>query len=76
MHKHQLTPVARELLSILRANGDWMNRQALADALQQKSLNFHCVGLLEKMAAGELIDARKVITGHRKYYYEYRAKQP
>jgi predicted transcriptional regulator len=71
-----LTEHERKLLAVLRANGGWMARQAIAYALHRGHLSSHSSEALNNMAAAGLVEVRFTPNEKGSQRYEYRAIPP
>lgn len=71
-----LTPQAQQLLAIVqRAGGGWVNRSAIAAALEKPRLHVWHIALLDKLAGYDLIEKRKTqVQSPVGYEWQYRAK--
>lgn len=71
----EVTELEAKLLEVLRANGDWMTRRQVAQALGRPGiLTPYDVELLEKLAAADLVEITQRPTGPVRKVWSYRAK--
>ena len=70
----ELTEQAQALLATIRAADGWINRAAIAHALEKNKLYVWDVQLLERMAAMGLIETRtQPVKAFNSFEYQYRA---
>jgi hypothetical protein len=71
----ELTAQANKILDAIRANGDWMNRSDVAQAIGKKRLTPYDMGLLDELATAGLIEAtRRDKVGFIPFEWVYRSK--
>jgi len=70
----KITTQGQQILNVLLSEHDWMGRGELAQRMNKASLNKWDIGLLQKLEAEGMIEARK-IPHHSPigYEWEYRA---
>lgn len=66
----------RELLEVIRSNGDWISRAQLAHATGKSRLSPHDAALLDRMVAAGLIEVRERFSNTPiGKAYEYKIKE-
>ena len=77
MTKPELTEHGQKLLAVLRgANGQWMNRKAIAEAMHRNKLYIWDVKLLDDMVNMGLIEKdTRPMSGLIGFEYVYRLKE-
>jgi predicted ArsR family transcriptional regulator len=70
----KLMPRQRRVLDVLKAEGDWMSRRAIARSLGISYLSFRGMHVLKALTTQGLIEVRRGRSATNRLRYEYRVK--